>query len=295
MDEFGHWPKAPASARLRSILSNLTLTSLTIPRISDPTDYYASLPPQEDLNLEIVDEIRAVLQMQPRLEDLYFPPSYLADRFLSTLETSLLPSDIPSLKSLQAHPGIATSFLAISPGLESLTLFIIIWDDGLFSKFKASSATSRYSLRHLTIRVWYSDKWLWENLGKMFALFPNMETLDFTVNATASNPKPQPAKYFFEKIAGQSHTLQALQKLEFQYDSFLEGGSDIERESVVTFKRCPHLKTIITPKNQMWQFQQGLEGSAGSVLTVVGPIGLRWCEPESLFKDLPHPNEAMEL
>ncbi|KAG8933894.1 hypothetical protein FRC01_006508 [Tulasnella sp. 417] len=147
---------------------------------------------------------------------------------------SLLPSDIPNLKSLQADPGIATSFLAVSAGLESMNLFHTVWDGTLFSKFQASSATRRSSLRHLTIQVWYSDKWLWDNLGEVFALFPKMETLDFTVIAnTGGYRKVQPPKYFFEKIADQSHALQSLQSIEFQYVTFTGGCDGIERESVL--------------------------------------------------------------
>lgn len=204
VDDFGNWMKAPACSRFRGLLSNLTLTSLTIPWIPDPTDdrdEFGSFEyEEEDREQEAVTEIRAVLQTQPRLEHLFFPPSYLSDRSLSILETDILSSDVPKLKSLEADPRVAISFLAVSPGLESLTLFNTRWNDRLFSKLKASSATSRPSLRRLSVRVSSSDEWLWGHLDEVFALFPNTETLHFTVNATIPFRRVQPANYFLEKV-----------------------------------------------------------------------------------------------
>ncbi|KAG9045255.1 hypothetical protein FS837_006737 [Tulasnella sp. UAMH 9824] len=292
VDGFGDWMKAPAFSRFRDLLSNLKLTSLTIPWVPDPTYDLESLGSleyeEEDREQEIVAEIRAVLQTQPRLEDLFFPSSYLSERILSILESDLLPSDVPNLKSLQADPRVAISFLAVSPGLESLTLFNTSWGDGLFFKLKVGSATIRSSLRRLAIRVWSSDEWFWVNLDKVFALFPNMETLYLAVDATTPYRSVQPAKYFFEKIVDPSRLLRSLQSIEFEYSSLLKGLSEVGMESVVALKtKCPHLKTIITPKNQMWLFQHGQEPSTDSVPTLVGPISLRWSQPESLFTDLP--------
>ncbi|KAG8910112.1 hypothetical protein FRC00_008848, partial [Tulasnella sp. 408] len=203
VDDFGDWMKEPACSRFRGLLSNLTLTSLTIPWIRDPTDDREEFGPleyeEEDREQEVVTEIRAVLQTQPRLEHLFFPQSYLSDRILSILKTDILPSDVTNLKSLEADPRVAISFLAVSPGLESLTLFKTSWTDGLFSKLKASSATSRSSLRLLAIRMWYCDDWLWGNLDKVFALFPNTETLRLTVDAPSPHRRLHTANNFFGK------------------------------------------------------------------------------------------------
>lgn len=190
---FGDWMDAPAYAALRDVISNLTLQRLTIPYFCDLTTE------QEGWDRGAVAAIGAVIRAQPRLKHLDLLLYNMSDQLSSTLQASLLPSDVPNLKSLECHPKSAIPFLAVVSGLESLSLFGDKWNEELFSQFEVSSATSRSSLRCLAITLSHDDEWVWANLVKILALFPNIEVLCLTVDALRIR-SAQPAEHFFRKV-----------------------------------------------------------------------------------------------
>ncbi|KAG8910111.1 hypothetical protein FRC00_008847 [Tulasnella sp. 408] len=272
----------------------MPLTRLSLPKILDPgtiPEYFESrpIPRHEGWDRDIACEIRAVLQAQRNLENLFFTWLRYSDQLLSALQATLSPSDIANLKGLEAEPRSAIPFIGIAPKLESLTLLPTVWtgwSDELFLKLKTSSADSQYTLKRLAVHLSYDDQWIWANLEKVLALFPNTETLRLAVRADM-----QPED-FFEKIASYSHVLPSLRNIEVQYTSlFPEFLSEVGVKSVTALKaRYPHLEIIVTPTNQMWLFQRSQKASSNYPPTPFGPVGLRWSE--SWLKDLPAQNEV---
>lgn len=197
-----NWMKEPESAWLRDVISSMPLTRLSLPKILDPgtiPEYFESrsILRHEGWDRDIAGEIRAVLQAQSQLESLFFTWLRYSDQLLSALLATLIPSDIANLKGLEAEPRSAIPFIGIAPNLESLSLLPTVWtgwSDELFSKLKSSSAESQSTLRRLAIHVSYDDQWIWANLDKVLALFPNTEALRLVVR-TDMQPED-----FLEKV-----------------------------------------------------------------------------------------------
>ncbi|KAG8911489.1 hypothetical protein FRC00_006404 [Tulasnella sp. 408] len=219
------------------------------------------------------------------------------DQLPSTLHTRLLPSDVSSLKALKASPTFAIPLLAVASGLESLSLLGGRWNEELFSKLQVSSTTSRSSVRCFAITVPDHAKWFWENLDEILALFPNTEILGLAVDAFTLGPGP-PVEHFFKKIQNYVYVLRSLQTVEVRYNSLHKNLDELSIESVVAFKqRYPLLKTIITPRDQIWQFPQTQKDVTDSVPKFVGTI-LPYSEPGPLGwherppYDLPFPSKV---
>ncbi|KAG8944328.1 hypothetical protein FRC04_002048 [Tulasnella sp. 424] len=287
MDGIGNWIHAPMLSRLRGAVSKMKLTRLSTPWIGDQMTLsnLGSLAPQEGRDRELVAEIRSVFQAQPQLEHLFFSPSFLSDQLLSTLKDGLLPSDIPNLKSLETSPRVAVAFIAVTPNLECLALFLIQWDDEIFSQLKSSSKVIRSSLRRLIMTTWHRDSWLWENLASIFSLFPSMETLCITVTVAFARKNAQSANYFFEKIASCGYALPSLRSVEVKYDW---PDSVVETRTMVDLRmRCPQLETIIISGGNMWMFRKG-----DDVVMDPAPVFMGTVEPKRHLgpsNDLPPP------
>lgn len=201
MDDIGNWIHAPKYARIRSVVSGMKLARLSISLIEDPMEGFGDFGPpmpEEGWDRKAVAEIRTMLQAQPLLEELLIKSSSLSDELLSTLQSTLCSADLPNLKSLEAVPRLAIAFTAVAFRLETLHLLPIWnWGEELFYQLKMNSASIRLSLRRFRFEVWYGDGWVWDNLDKIFTLFPNLEDLCVMIHARSD---AEPAIYYFDKV-----------------------------------------------------------------------------------------------
>ncbi|KAG8927254.1 hypothetical protein FRC01_007763 [Tulasnella sp. 417] len=183
-----YWLREQGYDRLRRVIFNMKLRGLILPDNILWTlwnDLRASWDLKERSE-DMVHDIRSLLQAQPRLEYLSLIDCILSDEVLSILKARLLPSDVPSLKSLEADQNVAIAFMAAAPGLESLRLSTTgEWDHTIFSQLESSSFKSQFLLRRLAITAWSPDAWLLENLARIFALFPRMEALTVWIWASS--------------------------------------------------------------------------------------------------------------
>ncbi|KIO25966.1 hypothetical protein M407DRAFT_24716 [Tulasnella calospora MUT 4182] len=295
----GDWIWEPKMAKFRETIFKMKLVRLQVPFIHDPHTTYAckwsidsdSEDEGEDTwDGDLGDEIRRLLQVQPLLEELKFSDSTITYQTSSSLRDKLKHSDIPRLKSLQASPDVAMAFLPVTDRLERLNLTIEFWSDRLLSDMGTKSASIKPFVRHFSIRVWYYDKWLWNNLAKVFALFPKTEELLVTINSLTTATDAEPARYFFEKVGNNIYDLPSLRHIEVKFETSnpeTPGIFEVETEALVEYKTaCPRLETVVDPAERLWTFQSYHQGSGGSVPQLVG---LLIKESWELWKDLPAP------
>ncbi|KAG8925744.1 hypothetical protein FRC00_003660, partial [Tulasnella sp. 408] len=167
-------------------------------RDGDENIQNGDLGDQNIWNDDLCDQIRKMLQAQPLLEEFKLA-DLISGTTITSLQATLQALDVPNLKSLRADPYVAMAFLRVAPRLEGLNLMITDWKDALLSEMETNSAAIKLSIRRFTIRVWYSDEWLWNNLATVFSLFPNTEELSVSINSLTSSKTVKPAKYFFRK------------------------------------------------------------------------------------------------
>ncbi|KAG8968231.1 hypothetical protein FRC05_001612 [Tulasnella sp. 425] len=187
--------------KFREAVFNMKLIRMEIPFLRDPHARYACVWPggsiiEDQWEGDLGEEIRKLLQAQPLLEEFKLSDSIT----YTSLQASLKASDVPNLESLQADPIVAMAFLPVAARLENLNLTITNWDDELFSQMETSSATIGPFIRRVTIRVWYYDEWLWDNLAKVLALFPGTEELSITINSQTTATGEEPARYYFRMV-----------------------------------------------------------------------------------------------
>ncbi|KAG8901817.1 hypothetical protein FRC00_004319 [Tulasnella sp. 408] len=199
------WIWEPTQARYRETIFNMKLACLEIPVMSDVKVKWSCTrprgpdsPPEWDGDLGA--EIRKLLQAQPLLEDFALTETAISRETLSSLEDNLQPSDIPKLKSLKATPDVVAAFVSAGPRLKNLNLLLAAWDDFVLSKLSDAPTVARLSVRHYSIRVWYSDEWVWSHLAKVFALFPDAVHLSVAINAGTSSKEVEYAKHYFDKV-----------------------------------------------------------------------------------------------
>ncbi|KAG8944307.1 hypothetical protein FRC04_002027 [Tulasnella sp. 424] len=261
------WIWQPEMAKFREAIFKLKLVRLQVPNIHDPhTEYGCSWPGESDSEDsedewegDLGDEIRRLLQAQPQLEEFKLSDSSITGKTAASLQASLEASDVPNLKSLQAEPIVAKAFLPVAARLESLNLAISNWGDRLLSEIESKSTAIKLSIRRFTIRVWYFDEWFWNNLAKVFALFPKTEELSVTINSLTSATDVEPAKYFFEKVGDNVYVLPSLRRIEVRFETLhretpkifqVETGSMLRAKAA-----CPMLETVVDPEMRLWTFR----------------------------------------
>ncbi|KAG9051544.1 hypothetical protein FS837_004054 [Tulasnella sp. UAMH 9824] len=275
----------------------MQLVRLEVPVLRDPHtlhhfcdggwDYW----PGADRSVDVGDAIQKLLQAQPFLEELKFSNSDLSPKSAASLRTCLQPSDVPSLKSLQATPWVALAFLPVAPRLESLNLMLVKWGDGLLDEIQANSAEIKLSIRRFDIRVWYSksDPWFWKNLAKVFALFPSTEQLSVAIDTKNDVAL---AEVYFEAIANNIYVLPSLREIEVRFETRfpnIPGILEVETQTIVDFKRaCPLLETVVDPEGHLWTFRPERQSSGVFVPFLLGSLATECRRTE----DLPAPREA---
>ncbi|KAG8944306.1 hypothetical protein FRC04_002026 [Tulasnella sp. 424] len=279
----------------------MKLVRIEIPILRDPHTRYACVWPG-DSKIEakwegdLGEEIRKLLQAQPLLEEFNFSDSNsITYKTAASLQASLKASDVPNLKSLQATPIVAMAFLPVSPRLESLNLMITNWDDGLFSQMETNSAAIGPFIRRFTIRGWYSDKWLWNNLAKVFGLFPKTEELSIAINSLTTAENVEPARYYFQQIASNVYVLPSLRDVEVQFETLDDDTPEIfevETKDVVELKTaCQLLERVLDPEGRLWTFRPDRQSTTGFVPHLVGLLTSEDLGSMEL-EDLPSPGES---
>ncbi|KAG9022326.1 hypothetical protein FS837_006447 [Tulasnella sp. UAMH 9824] len=285
------WIWEPTQARYRETIFNMKLARLEIPVMTDVKVRWScsrprgpDAPPEWDGDLGA--EIRKLLQAQPLLEEFALTETKISHETLSSLEDSLQSSDIPKLKSLEATPDVVAAFVSAGPRLESLNLLLASWNEFVFSKLSEAPTAARLSVQRYSIRVWYSDEWLWSHLAKVFALFPNVEHLSVAINSLTSSKEVEYAKHYFDKVASSMHVLPLIRSVKVRYETLYPetaGIFEVGEDAIAELKMSyPLLETIINPKGEMWGFPP--RDSSVGVPKVIGRIGNEWNEWQN---DLP--------
>ncbi|KAG8968232.1 hypothetical protein FRC05_001613 [Tulasnella sp. 425] len=312
------WIWVPEMAKFREVIFKMKLVRLQVPELRDPHTRYSCAWPGEvisddewdgdqrqrtstlpkvslvsprETNGDLGDRIRRLLQTQPQLEEFELSDSSITDKTAASLQASLKASDVPNLKSLQADPIVAQAFLPVAARLKSLNLTIDNWGDQLLSEMESKSTAIKLSIRRFTIRVWYSDEWLWNNLAKVFALFPKTEELSVAINSQTTGTDVEPAKYFFEKVGNNVYVLPSLRRLEVMFETLsnretpeifeVEIGSMLEAKAA-----CPMLETVVDPEQRLWTFRPDHGMLGGFAPYLVGPL---IAERRGPVYDLPSP------
>ncbi|KIO18711.1 hypothetical protein M407DRAFT_31619 [Tulasnella calospora MUT 4182] len=300
------WIWEPDMAKFREAIFKMKLVRLEVPVIDDPHNEYECVIYEDSDGEEqaaggegnwggdLGNEIRNLLQAQPLLEEFKLSDSQISDTTVESLQATLKTSDVPRLKSLQAVPEVAMAFLQVAPQLESLDLMIRDWDNTLLSEMENNSATIKLSIRRFTIRVRYSDKWLWNNLAMVFSLFPGTEELSVTINSLTTREGVEPANYFFRKVRDSVYVLPSLRSLEVKFETpypQTPGTREVEIQPMIDCKAaCPMLETVVDPERRLWTFRPDGQVLAGFVAHLVGPL---MEERLNLGKDLSAPEEAI--
>ncbi|KAG9022887.1 hypothetical protein FS837_006109 [Tulasnella sp. UAMH 9824] len=304
-------------AKLREAVSKMKLVRLELPQICDPDVLRGAtmglfprnsdseddrdgdqniqnggLSEQNIWNEDLGDQIQKMLQAQPLLEE--FELGDLISRTtIKSLQDRLQALDVPNLKSLRADTYIALPFLRVTPRLESLNLAMAVWSGELLSEMETSSVATKLSISRFTIRVWSSNEWLWNNLTKVFSLFPRTEELSVSINCLTSNKPVKHASYFFKKIGDRIGVLPSLRHIDVIFETChpkTPGIRKVEMESIRDFKiACPLLETVVDPERRLWTFRPDRQILAGLAAHLVGPL-MR--EPLGPGKDLPAPEAA---
>ncbi|KAG8921096.1 hypothetical protein FRC01_000415 [Tulasnella sp. 417] len=286
------WIWEPEMARFREVVFKLKLVRLQVPLIRDPHTEYACVWPGDsdiegDWDGDLGVEIRKLLQAQPLLEEFKLLSSSITYKTSASLRDRLQASDILSLKSLQAAPHVALAFLSVSDRLENLNLMLAEWGDRSFSDIETQSTLAKLSVRRFTIRVWYSDEWLWKNLTKVFALFPKTEELSIAINSLTTAKDVEPANYYFEKVSNNIHVLPALRHLQVTFETLYPETPKIFEVGIGALVECklscPMLETVVDPKKRLWIFRIGPQSSGGFVPQLVGPLITWHPEPAKDF------------
>ncbi|KAG8968230.1 hypothetical protein FRC05_001611 [Tulasnella sp. 425] len=286
-------------AKFREAIFKLKLVRLQVPNIHDPhTEYGCSWPGESDSEDEwdgdLGDEIRRLLQAQSQLEEFKLSDSSITYKTATSLQASLKASDVLNLKSLQASPVVAKAFLPVAARLESLNLTISNWGDRLLSEMESKSAAIKLSIRRFTIRVWYSDEWLWNNLAKVFALFPKTEELSVTINSLTTATDVEPAKYFFEKVGDNVYVFPSLRRIEVRFETLHRETPKIFEVEIGSMLRaraaCPMLETVVDPEKRLWTFRpdHGMLGGCAPHL-----LGLLMTDHLVQENDLPAPEGSV--
>ncbi|KAG8925742.1 hypothetical protein FRC00_003658 [Tulasnella sp. 408] len=287
----------------------MKLARLELPLINDPHVEYECVlyedsdgeegvwtGDEETWDGDLGSEIRKLLQAQPLLEEFKLSDYGISYKTEESIQANLLASDVPNLRSLQAGPGLALAFLRVAPRLERLNLTISNWSSTLLSEMETSSAAIKLSIRHFTIRIWYSDKWLWDNLASVLSLFPNTEELSITINSLTSQKKVNPANYFFTKISDSIYVLPSLRNLNVEFETIYPETPriyEVEVQSIINSKTaCPLLETVVDPERRLWTFRPDRQVLGCFEAHLVGPL-MEKCSER--MKDLPNPEEAMNL
>ncbi|KAG9017562.1 hypothetical protein FRB90_000767 [Tulasnella sp. 427] len=247
---------------------------------------------------DLGDEFRKLLQAQPMLEELVVPSS-LAFITFNSLMTKLQPSDISNLRSLHADPFIALAFLPVATRLDSLSVSISEdWFDQFFSRLQTALEVVGPCLLRFSIVAWYEThdrRWVWDNLDKIFGLFPNLEKLCITIGSMTSAQNVPHAGYYFSKVAGKIHLLPSLQSLDVSYETLYPetpGIFSVEKESVVGLKAsCPLLESVIDPQRRLWTFATPYQGPSGLSPYLVEQLIE---EDQEYLADLPDPECIVE-
>ncbi|KAG9051542.1 hypothetical protein FS837_004052 [Tulasnella sp. UAMH 9824] len=235
-------------------------------------------------------KIRALLQAQPFLEDFKLSERLDAAKSTASLQAcGLQASDVPSLKSLQAKPGVALAFLPVAPRLESLKLMTTMWSELLLSSIATKASAIKLSIRRFTISVWDHNRWFWNNLDHVFALFPNVEYLSVSVNVFPWSRNLEARKVSFGVIANHVHHFPYLRDIEVRYSHpgvKLPDILKVETQTALAVKRaCPLLEIIVDPERRLWMFRPHRESPSGFVPVIVGPLMV--AEHPWDMKDLP--------
>ncbi|KAG8899184.1 hypothetical protein FRC01_010630 [Tulasnella sp. 417] len=213
----GVWIWKPEMAKFREAIFNLKLARLEVPFINDPhTERFCVIDvfdddgqagrwngPTENWGGDLGNEIRRLLQAQPLLEEFKLSAMAISSTTMTSLRANLKATDVPSLKSLQASPYVAMPFLRVAPRLESLNLMRTSWNDALLSEMEINSVTIKASIRCITIAVLQSPlgrKWFWDNMAKVFSLFPNTEQLTVKINPLTLGRSVTSANYYFNAV-----------------------------------------------------------------------------------------------
>ncbi|KAG9021189.1 hypothetical protein FS837_007491 [Tulasnella sp. UAMH 9824] len=242
------------------------------------------------------NEIRALLQAQPLLEELRLSDPEILGTTAKCLRANLLTSDVPNLKYVQAVPEVAMVFLWVAPRLESLNLMLRRWDKTLLSRMEANSAVAKLCIRHFAIRVSYSDKWVWDNLAAVLSLFPNTKDLSVTINSPTTAETARPAKYFFEKVVDGVYVLPSLRNIDVTFQTpkpLTPSILEVDMQSVMDSKiACPMLETVVDPGRRLWTFRPDRQVLAGLIAYLVGPLMEERLNPRAV-KDLPAPGDLV--
>ncbi|KAG9017561.1 hypothetical protein FRB90_000766 [Tulasnella sp. 427] len=201
--EVDFWIWSPDMVAFREAVFNMRLVKLEIPTIRDPRIGYTHTQAIR-WDGDLGDEFRKLFQKQPLLQELILPRR-LATMTVNSLMTKLQLSDIPNLKSLHADPVAALAFLpVIATKLENLTFLASgDWNDQLFSRLQTASKAVGPCLLRFSIMAWYQSRdrrWVWDNLDKVFGLFPNVETLCVTIASLTTVQDMPHAGYYFTKV-----------------------------------------------------------------------------------------------
>ncbi|KAG8944308.1 hypothetical protein FRC04_002028 [Tulasnella sp. 424] len=278
LEGIADWIWGPDLAKLREVVFNMKLIRIEIPFLRDPHARYACVWPgssniEDKWEGDLGEEIRKLLQAQPLLEEFKLTDSSIT---WTSLYGSLKTSDVPNLKSLQATPNVAVAFLRAAPRLESLNLMITEWDDRLFSEMETNSAAVGPFIRRFTIRVWYYETWLWDNLAKVLALFPGMEELSITINSQTTATDVVPASFYFRRIVSKVFVLLSLRHVEVRFETLHHDTPEIfevETRSIVELKTaCLLLESVIDPGRRLWTFRPDCQNSRGFAPHLVGSL-----------------------
>ncbi|KIO25968.1 hypothetical protein M407DRAFT_24718 [Tulasnella calospora MUT 4182] len=298
------WIWEPDMAKFREAIFKMKLVRLEVPLIDEPQSDFEciiyedsdgeeqAVGGQSNWDVDLGKEIRNLLQAQPLLEE--FKLSDISTTTTESLQANLKASDVPSLKSLQAVPEVAMVFLRVAPRLESLDLMMRDWDNTLFSEMENNSTTIKLSIRRFTIRVRYSDKWLWNNLAMVFSLFPNTEELSVTICSLTLRKGAVRAKHFFPQVCDSVYVLPSLRSLEAKFETPFPrapGAREVEMQPIINCKvACPMLETVVDPERRLWTFRPDDQVLGAFVAYLVG---LLMEENLNLGNDLPAPEEAI--
>ncbi|KAG8950564.1 hypothetical protein FRC04_007383 [Tulasnella sp. 424] len=247
---------------IQDVVSKMKLTRLRIheswpnnpePQVEDTEGVYANL--------------RAVLQGQPRLQDLELKYFLLRKEATDGVQIPIgfQSSDVLSLRTLNADAfTVASNLPVLGDQLESLEIHHWMDSDTNFLVTTFSSLTAvagQLRKLHLSMRWIYSLGWDFD-FGPALELFYNVKSLRITgVSRYVLLYQPRIPDALFEKVASQitySPNLNDLEislKFEFACQLDLDLLSDVDEVLRLNLKRsCPSLKRFIDPAEREWVF-----------------------------------------